>query len=173
MASTSRRLCARWVASGSAANDLAAAFDDLGDHAQAQQLYALGIRMALQDRDARNLAQELDNLGDSLQESGQLAAAERVYQLALEAGHAAGEQTRIDDGYRDLVGVYATMGAWAKGEAAYSALQDSPDDDTKRFSIHRRSLCRTAALGTRRRSDTAAGRGSPPCPPTEVPSGRA
>jgi tetratricopeptide (TPR) repeat protein len=66
-----------------------------------------------------------------LKEIGQLAAAERAYQLGLEVGGAAGDQERIDAGYRNLLGLYATMGAWAEGEAAYSALQASPDDSIK------------------------------------------
>jgi hypothetical protein len=70
-----------------------------------------------------------------LQESGQLAAAERALQLGAQIGHAAGEQRRIDEGYRDLVGLDATIGAWAKGEAAYSAVQASPDDAVRNLAF--------------------------------------
>jgi hypothetical protein len=113
------------------ANDLALAFKNLGDEAQAQRLYAVGNRLALLVRSASNLATGLSNLGQSLQDGGKLAAAERAYQLALSLGQAAHEQQQIDINYRNLVRLASFTGAWAQGEEAYAALQASPNDDIK------------------------------------------
>jgi hypothetical protein len=40
-------------------------------------------------------------------------------------------QWQIDIAYDDLVSLYATTGDWTQGEAAYAALQASPDEDVK------------------------------------------
>src|SRR5262249_36594113 len=65
-----------------AANDLALAFDNLGDLAQAHQLYVVCIHLALEKRNANNVARGLDNLAWSLEDGGQLAAAERANRLS-------------------------------------------------------------------------------------------
>jgi tetratricopeptide (TPR) repeat protein len=114
-----------------AASELALAFDYLGDYAQAQRLYAVGNRLDLQERDAGNLATDLSNLGQSLQEGGRLAAAERVYQLSLALAQAAHEQKQIDIAYEDLVYLASRIGAWKQGEVAYAAEQTSSDDEIK------------------------------------------
>jgi hypothetical protein len=113
------------------ANALAMAFHSLGDEAQAQRLLAVGNRLALQERDARNLSTSLSNLGQSLQDGGQLAAAEQAYQLGLALAQAAHEQLRIDVGHRDLVRLGSITGDWKQGETDFAALQASPDDDIK------------------------------------------
>jgi hypothetical protein len=64
-----------------------------------------------------------------------LAAAERAYQLGLALTQAAQEQETSDEIYRELVGISATIGAWSEGEAAYSALQASPEEATKAWSF--------------------------------------
>jgi hypothetical protein len=112
-------------------NALALAFDYLGDRAQAQRLYAVYNRLNLQERNARELANGLSNLGQSLEDGGQLAAAERALQLGLDLAQAAHEQDRIDLAYRDVVGLASRTGAWKQGETAYTALQASPDDFRK------------------------------------------
>jgi hypothetical protein len=113
------------------ASALAAAFWNLGDQARAQRLYVIGNRLYMQERNARNLGGGLGNLGRSLQDAGQLAAAGRVYQLELALAQAAHEQVDIDDAHRDLVRLAASTGAWAEGEAAYTALRASPVEDVK------------------------------------------
>ncbi len=111
---------------------LALAFEGLGDAPQAQQLYSLAIRLDLKERTARGLSTDLGNLGDLwLESTGQSAAAERAYQLRLAVARASGEQANIDAAYFQLVKFYSARGAWAEGEAAYSALQSSPDQFTK------------------------------------------
>jgi hypothetical protein len=82
------------------ANALALAFDYVDDEAQAQRLYAVHNRLQLQERDARNLAAGLTNLGSSLHDAGQLAAAERAFQLGLAVAQAAHEQEQIDEAQR-------------------------------------------------------------------------
>jgi hypothetical protein len=115
-----------------AINELALAFQHLGDAPKALQLYALGTRLDLQDQHAGNLAEGLGNLGGLwLNSTGQLAAAERAFQLRLAVARAADEQEKIDRAYEQLVEFYSTTGAWAEGEAFYAALQNSPDEFTK------------------------------------------
>src|SRR5262249_28538844 len=114
------------------ANELALAFYYLGDHSQAQRLYVVTNRLYLQERDARNIANCLYALGWSLQDGGQLAAAERAYQLQLALAQAAHEQGQIDIAYLNLVRLASSTGAWKQGETAYAALQASPDDYTKK-----------------------------------------
>jgi tetratricopeptide (TPR) repeat protein len=114
-----------------ATNELALALRYLGDHAQAQRLYAVVIRIDLQERDARNLGTDLENLSDGLQDVGQLATAERAFQLSLALTQEAHEQERIDAVYQYLIGQYAVTGAWAQGETAYAALQASPEQFVK------------------------------------------
>jgi tetratricopeptide (TPR) repeat protein len=113
------------------ANELALAFKNLGDYAQAQRLYAVANRLVLQERDAHNLAIGLNNLGWSLEDGGQLAASERAYQQSLALAQVAHEQVQIDEAYRELVGLCSTTGAWKQGEEAYAALQASSDDFIK------------------------------------------
>jgi hypothetical protein len=113
------------------ANELALAFNSLGDQAQAQRLYAVANRLDLQERDAPDLAAGLSNLGQSLEDGGQLAAAERAYQFGLALVQATHEQAEIDAAHQDLVRFASRTGAWAQGEEAYAALQASPDDDNK------------------------------------------
>jgi hypothetical protein len=113
-------------------NELALAFDNLGDGAQAQRLYAVQIRLRLHERNARHLATGLSNLGQSLRDGGkQLATAERAFHLTLSLGQAAHEQRQIDVAHRDLVSVASLTGAWRQGEEAHAALQASPDADVK------------------------------------------
>jgi hypothetical protein len=114
-----------------AANELALAFRNLGDYAQAQRLYAVANRLHLQKRNASNLATGLNNLGSSLQDGRQLAAAERALQLGLALAQAAHEQWPIDNAYRNLVSLASIIGAGRQGEEAYAALQASPDDYSK------------------------------------------
>jgi hypothetical protein len=113
------------------ANELALAFRNLGDSAQAQRLHAMTNRLYLQERNVSHLATGLSNLGQSLEEGGQLATAEQAYQLGLALAQAAHEQRKIDIAYRDLISLASLTGAWAQGETAYTALQASPDDDVK------------------------------------------
>jgi hypothetical protein len=112
-------------------NTLALALDNLADDAQAQRLYAVANRLDLQERNAQGLATGLSNLGQSLQDGGQLAAAERAYQLGLALAQAAQKQEKIDIAYEDHVRLASFTGAWAQGEAAYTAEQASPDDYIK------------------------------------------
>jgi hypothetical protein len=114
------------------ANELALAFHNLGDYVQAQRLYAVANRLDLQERNANGLAAGLHNLGWVLEDGGELAAAERTYQLSRALAQAAHEQQRIEEADRELVGLSAIMGNWAQGEEAYAALQASPDDFIKR-----------------------------------------
>jgi hypothetical protein len=109
------------------ANALALALHNLGDYVQAQRLYAVYNRLNLQERDASELATGLSNLGSSFEDGGQLAAAERTYQLDLALAQAAHEQRKIDIAYYDLVRLASRTGAWTQGEDAYAALQASPD----------------------------------------------
>jgi tetratricopeptide (TPR) repeat protein len=113
------------------ANALALAFDNLGDYAQAQRLYAVGVQLDLQQRDAGELATGLTNFGQSLLDGGQLAAAEQALQLSLALSQAAHDQENIDVAYRNLFSAASRTGAWRQGETAYAALQASPDDDDK------------------------------------------
>jgi hypothetical protein len=110
------------------ANALAIAFDQLSDHTQAQQLYAIHNRLYLQEREVPQLTTGLSNLGQSLQDGGQLAAAERTYQLSLALAQS---QQKIDEAYRELFSLASLIGAWKQGEEAYAALQASPYEDTK------------------------------------------
>jgi hypothetical protein len=113
------------------ANELALAFHNLADYEQAQRLYAVHNRLYLQKRYASNLATGLNNLGQSLQEGGHLASAERSYQLGLALAQAEHQQLEIDIADYDLVFLASHTGAWRQGEAAYAALQASPIDDMK------------------------------------------
>jgi hypothetical protein len=113
------------------ANALALAFKNLGDNAQAQRLYAVGNRLYLQARNASFLATGLSNLGQSFEDGGRLATAERAYQLGLSLAQAAHEQEYIDVAHQDLVSLASRTGAWAQGETAYAALQASPEDLVK------------------------------------------
>jgi hypothetical protein len=113
------------------ANALALAFRNLGDYAQAQRLYAVANRVDLQERDATNLSVGLNNLGKSLEDGGQPAAAERAHQLALALTQLAHDQAQIDITYENLVGISAITGNWEQGETAYAALLASPDDSIK------------------------------------------
>jgi tetratricopeptide (TPR) repeat protein len=114
-----------------AANDLALAFDNLGDYIQAQRLYAMQNRLHLQERDASNLAYALDNFGSSLMDAGQLAAAKRAFQLSLAIGQAVHMQVPFDEAHGFLVDFYSTTGDWTQGDATYAVLQASPDDAVK------------------------------------------
>jgi hypothetical protein len=116
---------------GYTANELALAFNNLGDYAQAQRLYAVTNRLYLQERNASELATGLTNLGQTLEDGGQLAAAEQAHQLSLALAQAAHEQEQIDIAYWDLASLASRTGAWRQGEEAYAALQASPDDDVK------------------------------------------
>ncbi|HEY7021026.1 MAG TPA: DUF4062 domain-containing protein [Ktedonobacterales bacterium] len=113
------------------ANALAVAFDNLDDNTQAQRLYAVANQLYLQERNAREIANDLNNLGNSLQEGGKLAVAERAYQLAQALAQAAHAQRQLDIAYEHLVGLYAITGAWTQGEATYASEQASPEDDIK------------------------------------------
>src|SRR5262249_38239388 len=95
------------------ASTLALAFDNLDDEAQAQRLYAVTNRLNLQNRDARNVANCLSNLGSSFEDEGRLASAEQAYQLSLTLAQAAHEQQKIDIAYESLVGLFAITGNWA------------------------------------------------------------
>jgi hypothetical protein len=117
---------------GYTTNSLASAFWNLGNQAEAQRVYAVSDRILLEDRDAAGLAATVSNLGDSLQDAGQLAAAERAFQLSLGAAQGAHVQNVIDRAQRRLVGLYATTGAWAAGEVAYAALLASPEERRER-----------------------------------------
>ena len=57
------------------------------------------IRLALQDRDAANLADVLDNLGVACKRVGSCGA-ERVYLLALELLTQQASKREMDDGYQ-------------------------------------------------------------------------
>jgi tetratricopeptide (TPR) repeat protein len=115
----------------SSAGILAVAFDFLGDLGQAQRLYAMGTRLWLQERDADKLSEVLCDLGGGLEDDGHLVLAESAYRVSLAVAQADDEQDRVDEAQALLIGLYATMGLWAQGEAAYSAVQTSPGEDVK------------------------------------------
>jgi tetratricopeptide (TPR) repeat protein len=110
-----------------AANMLGHAFSNLGQQSQVKRLLAVCIRLSLQERHARNVAASLDNLGIILRETGQLVAAERALQLSLAVAHAINDRGGVDEAYHYLLALYSTTGAWKQGEAAYAALQGSPE----------------------------------------------
>ncbi|HEY1389165.1 MAG TPA: DUF4062 domain-containing protein [Ktedonobacterales bacterium] len=116
---------------GYSAAVLAQAFDFLGEHAQAQALYIVGLGHALQRRNAPNVATILQSLGGNSAEIGQMAVAEREQRLALEVAEAAHEQLQIDEGCEYLINLSAQIGAWSQGERAYAVLQTSPDVEGK------------------------------------------
>jgi tetratricopeptide (TPR) repeat protein len=116
-------------------NDLAATFYNLGDHVQAQRMYSVAIPLDLHDQDALYLADGLGNLGRSFHDACQLALADRAYRLSLALAQVAQSQSRIDISHRDLVHLSASTGAWAAGEAAYAALQASPEEHIKTSSF--------------------------------------
>jgi tetratricopeptide (TPR) repeat protein len=113
------------------ANELAVALFHLGDLAQAQRLYAVSCRLSLQEQDAPNLVIDMGALGQSLQDAGRLSAAERRFQLALALAQAAHEPQGVAWMQQYLINLYSTTGEWAQAEAAYTAVQNSPDEDIK------------------------------------------
>lgn len=122
---------ARMDARAYAANELALAFDLLGELAQAQALYELGIGLRLQQHNARGVSAQLCNLADVLREAGKPAQAEHAFLLSRELAALAREQEGVDQAQQFLMTLYADIGAWTKGEAAYAALQASPDEGFK------------------------------------------
>jgi hypothetical protein len=94
-------------------------------------LYVVGNRLDLQEERADSLAIGLVNFGSSLQDTGQLAKAERAYQLSLAIAQAADQEYEVGDAHRYLVNLYSMTGAWMHGEIANAALQANPHEEVK------------------------------------------
>jgi tetratricopeptide (TPR) repeat protein len=130
-------------AQASAAYDLAYAYHALGSLSQAQELYALEIKLHLQERDLRSLAAGLGNLGRVLRDMGRPAGAERCLKLGLTTAQASTDQGAIDLAFDMLVSLYGRIGALDLAENAYAALMMGPPSAIKNASF---TLIHTARL---------------------------
>ncbi len=125
-------------------NDLALAFDVLGDPAAALKLFAQAVPLNLATKDVRNLTAVLISLSFVANNFGELACAVPSAELSLAVARANKEQDYVDEAHHHLINYHTLRGDFQRAEVAYQALLASPDDHVKRLAftaIYAAQLC--------------------------------